>query len=101
MIKMCSWNTQAGGGSRVFSIVKAIAKSNSNIVVLNEFRNNDSGNTLRNYLLKADCRYQAVSHSGRNEQLHNSQTQLIVVSSLEKRVFVLFFHSGLAFIFGV
>ena len=67
MIKLCSWNIQAGGGSRVLSIVKAIAKSKSNIVSLSEFRNNDSGNTLRNYLLKAGYRYQAVTHSGRND----------------------------------
>lgn len=66
MIKLCSWNVQAGGGSRLFSIVKAISKSKSNIVVLSEFRNNDSGNTLRNFLLKAGYRYQAVSHSERN-----------------------------------
>lgn len=67
MIKLCSWNIQAGGGSRVLSIVKAIAKSKSNIVALSEFRNNDSGNTLRNYLLKSGYRHQAVTHSKRNE----------------------------------
>lgn len=67
MIKLCSWNIQAGGGSRVLSIVKAIAKSKSNIVALSEFRNNDAGNTLRNYLLKNGYRYQAVTHSDRND----------------------------------
>ncbi len=67
MIKLCSWNIQAGGGSRALSIVKVIVKSKSNIVAMSEFRNNDSGNTLRNYLLKAGYRYQAVTHSSRND----------------------------------
>lgn len=67
MIKLCSWNIQAGGGSRVLPIIKAIAKSKSNIVALSEFRNNDSGNLLRNYLLRYGYRYQAVTHSSRND----------------------------------
>ena len=67
MIKVCSWNIQAGGGSRILSIVKSIAKSKSNIIALSEYRNNESGILLRNNLLKYGYRYQAVTHSLRND----------------------------------
>jgi len=66
MIKLCSWNIQAGGGSRNLSIAKAVTKSNSNILAFSEFRNNDSGASLRNWLLKSGYRYQAVTHSKAN-----------------------------------
>ncbi|MEE9438135.1 MAG: endonuclease/exonuclease/phosphatase family protein [Saprospiraceae bacterium] len=67
MIKIIAWNIQAGGGSRILSIVKNVVKSKSAIVIFNEFRNNDSGITLRNYLLKAGYRYQAVTAAQKNE----------------------------------
>jgi len=76
MIKICSWNIQAGGGSRVVSLVKSIVNSKANIVALNEFRNNDSGNTIRNYFLKAGYRYQAVTHANRNDN------SVLIVSTL-------------------
>lgn len=67
MIKILSWNIQAGGGSRVLSIIKKITESKSNIVTLNEFRNNASGQKIRNSLLKAGFRYQAVTASKSND----------------------------------
>lgn len=67
MIKLCSWNIQAGGGSRALSIVKAMVKSKSNIIALSEFRNNDKGYNIRNWLLKAGYRYQAVTHALKND----------------------------------
>lgn len=67
MIKLCAWNIQAGGGSRALSIVKVLVKSKSNILILNEFRNNDTGVNLRNWLLKADFRHQAVTNAAKNE----------------------------------
>ena len=67
MIKILSWNIQAGGGRRVMPIVRKIIESKSNIVTLNEFRNNASGFNIRNGLLKAGFRYQVVTHSEPND----------------------------------
>jgi len=67
MIKILAWNIQAGGGSRILPIIRRIAESKSNIVTLNEFRNNTSGQKIRNGLLKAGYRYQAVTSSQSND----------------------------------
>ncbi len=66
-MKLLAWNIQAGGGSRVSGIASRIAKAGVHTAVLSEFRNNESGVRLRNYLLKAGYRYQAVTHSEKNE----------------------------------
>lgn len=67
MIKILSWNIQAGGGSRVRKIIHRIISSKAQIVVLSEFRNNATGMIIRNGLLKAGYRYQAVTHSESND----------------------------------
>ena len=67
MVKLLSWNIQAGGGSRVLPILKRIKESNLNIVTLSEFRNNTSGILIRNGLLKAGFRYQVVTDSKPND----------------------------------
>jgi len=67
MIKLCAWNIQAGGGSRALSIVKSAIKSKSNIITFNEFRNNDTGTSIRGWLLKAGYRYQVVTAALKND----------------------------------
>jgi len=67
MIKILSWNIQAGGGSRILPIIKRIIASKSNIVTLSEFRNNASGLSIRNSLLRAGFQYQAVTDSKSND----------------------------------
>jgi exonuclease III len=67
MIKILSWNIQAGGGSRILPILRKIAESKSNIVVLSEFRNNASGYKIRSGLLNVGYRYQAVTASPSND----------------------------------
>ncbi len=67
MIKILSWNIQAGGGSRIVPILRKIISSKPNIVTLNEFRNNASGQKIRNGLLKAGFRHQAVTASESND----------------------------------
>ena len=76
MIKLVAWNIQAGGGVRALSIVKSMIKSKSNILVLSEFRNNEKGNNIRVWLLKAGYRYQAVTHSSKNDN------SVLIVSTL-------------------
>jgi exodeoxyribonuclease III len=61
MLKILSWNIQQGGGSRVMAITKAIVESNADIAVLSEFKNNDAGQTIRQYLLRYGYRFQFVS----------------------------------------
>lgn len=61
MLKILSWNIRQGGGTRILSICKLIVSSKSDIVILSEFRNNGSGERIRNHLLKHGYRYQAVS----------------------------------------
>ena len=66
MLKILSWNIQAGGGSRTRSIVSAISKEQAAILVLSEYRNNDAGIRLRGLLMKAGYRHQAVTESKAN-----------------------------------
>ena len=66
MLKLLSWNIQQGGGSRTRGIVKFIAQQNPQIVVLSEFRNNDSGIFLRSKLLELKYNFQFVSLSSSN-----------------------------------
>ncbi|MDF1694986.1 MAG: hypothetical protein P1U56_04110 [Saprospiraceae bacterium] len=61
MIKIVSWNIQAGGGNRISSLVQCIKKSKAHIIVLSEFRNNSNGIILRNRLLREGFRYQGVT----------------------------------------
>jgi len=75
-LRVLSWNIQAGGGSRLTGIVKAIRDSKAAIVVLSEFRNNEAGMTIRGKLLKLGYRYQAVTHAEPNAN------SVIIVSTL-------------------
>ncbi len=66
MIKILSWNIRQGGGSRILQITKALSKANAQIIVLSEYRNNDSGIKLRTNLLRMGYRFQAVSSADAN-----------------------------------
>ena len=46
MLKILSWNIRQGGGSRIQKIASKIIESKAQIVILSEFRNNKSGNSL-------------------------------------------------------
>ncbi len=76
MIKLVAWNIQAGGGSRILPIIKSIVSSQSNILVLSEFRNNNSGIRIRNRLLAAGYRHQAVTAPSKNDN------SVLIASSL-------------------
>lgn len=67
MIKILSWNIQQGGGSRLSKITKALKEINAHIVVLSEYRNNNSGIQLRNIGLSMGYRYQMVSNAPNND----------------------------------
>ncbi len=66
MLSILSWNIRQGGGSRLAQICQKIIDSKATIVVLSEFRNNQSGIQIRNYLLKAGYRHQHVSAAERD-----------------------------------
>lgn len=74
MLKLLSWNIQQGGGSRVRGILRFIAKLNPQIVVLSEFRNNDTGTLLRHKLLEQKYLFQFVS-------LSPSDTNSVLIAS--------------------
>lgn len=67
MLKILSWNIRQGGGSRVRAIAQRLVDSQAQILVLSEYRNNESGIQLRTLLLKGGYRYQYVTASPRNE----------------------------------
>lgn len=67
MFKLLSWNIRQGGGSRVLKIINKLSKENAHVVILSEYRNNASGNTIRNGLLKAGYRYQNVTASEKDK----------------------------------
>lgn len=66
MLKILSWNIQQGGGSRIKRIVESIINLSAEIVVISEFRNNDSGRKIRHLLLEGGYRYQFVTGAIRN-----------------------------------
>jgi exodeoxyribonuclease-3 len=51
-MKLLSWNIQHGGGKRIERIASAIHEHEPDIIVLTEFRNNESGKTLCKLLSK-------------------------------------------------
>ncbi len=61
MFKILSWNIQQGGGSRVHAIIKYIVAKKPQLVVLNEFKNNANGLTIRTKLLQQGYLHQVVS----------------------------------------
>ena len=74
MLKFLSWNIQAGGGSRVRGVIRFIAQQKAEIIVLSEFRNNDSGKFLRGKLLEMKYNFQFVS-------LSESDTNSVLIAS--------------------
>ena len=74
MLKLLSWNIQQGGGSRTRGIIKFIAQQKPQIIVLSEFRNNDSGTFLRTKLLELKYQFQFVS-------LSTSDTNSVLIAS--------------------
>ena len=67
MLRILSWNIRQGGGSRIQKQVNALESEGPEIVILSEFRNNDSGSKIRLALLKAGYRYQNVSAALTND----------------------------------
>lgn len=61
MFRVLSWNIRQGGGSRVLKICNLLTEFAAEVVVLSEFRNNDSGQHIRAHLLRAGYRYQHVT----------------------------------------
>lgn len=59
--KLISWNIQQGGGSRTLKILKYLLLKKPEIIVLNEFKNNSNGLTIRTKLLQNGYLYQVVS----------------------------------------
>ena len=74
MLKFLSWNIQQGGGSRVRGIIKFIAQQKAQIVVLSEFRNNDTGQFIRQKLLELGYHFQFTS-------LGPSNTNSVLIAS--------------------
>jgi len=60
-LKIVSWNIQQGGGSRVNAILKYLLTKKTDIIVLNEFKNNTQGITIRSKLLQNGYLHQIVS----------------------------------------
>lgn len=63
MLDILSWNIRQGGGSRIPKIIKVIATSKAQIIILSEFRNNDRGILLRHQLMKMGYLFQVASAS--------------------------------------
>jgi exodeoxyribonuclease III len=67
VLKILSWNILQGGGSRLFAILNAITNGAYPIVILSEFRNNNSGARLKDLLYKNGYIHQLTSHAVANE----------------------------------
>lgn len=67
MLKVLSWNIRQGGGTRITQICNQLVSSEAGIIILSEFRNNASGDKIRNLLLRSGYRYQNVSAAKAND----------------------------------
>jgi len=67
LLKILSWNIRQGGGSRINKIVNAILNEKADIVVLSEYRNNDSGMRLRHNFLRIGYRFVNVTAAKKND----------------------------------
>lgn len=61
MFKILSWNIQQGGGSRISSISSYLLSAKAECIILNEFKNNEKGLSIRSKLLQAGWIHQAIS----------------------------------------
>ena len=61
MFKILSWNIRQGGGSRIIKICSKLTTLNPSVIALSEYRNNASGQKIRQILLNAGYRYQSVT----------------------------------------
>jgi exodeoxyribonuclease-3 len=69
-LKILSWNIRHGGGSRLARIQEIIAAHDPDILILPEFRNNASGEKLRQWLREAEHHHQSAG--GTEQPAHNT-----------------------------
>lgn len=67
MFKILSWNIRQGGGSRIAAITQALIAEKPEVIILSEFRNNNSGLAIRNKLMKAGYLHQTVTGASKND----------------------------------
>jgi exodeoxyribonuclease III len=67
VLKILSWNILQGGGSRLFAILNAIGSGVYPIIILSEFRNNNSGAKLKELLYKNGYIHQLTSGAADND----------------------------------
>ena len=67
MFSVLSWNIRQGGGSRIAAIIRKISETRPEVCILSEYRNNESGHTIRASLLRAGYRYQFVTGSASDD----------------------------------
>ncbi len=63
MLRILSWNIRQGGGSRLLKITSRLTTLAAEVVVLSEYRNNESGRKIRANLLASGYRFQLVSNA--------------------------------------
>ncbi|MBT8191289.1 MAG: hypothetical protein KJO29_12735 [Bacteroidia bacterium] len=61
MLRILSWNIRQGGGTRINKILNKVTESESDIIIISEFRNGRTGQVFRSSLLKHGYRFQNVS----------------------------------------
>jgi exodeoxyribonuclease III len=67
MFTILSWNILQGGGSRSFQQLEKLASLKPTVCIFSEYRNNESGNTIRAGLLKLGYRFQYVTNAVKDE----------------------------------
>jgi len=77
VLKIISWNIQQGGGRRTVPIIQALIDSQAHIIVLSEFRNNKSGDLIKENLLKAKFAFQYITEATAN------QNSVFIASKIE------------------
>ena len=62
-MRILNWNLQHGGGSRIDRLADALLAYEADVLILNEYRHNKAGSTLRDRLRDEGYAYQSAHHA--------------------------------------
>jgi len=82
MFKLLSWNIQQGGGSRVLDIISFLLSEKPECIILNEFKNNEKGLSIRTKLLSSGYIHQAITDAP------SDKNSVLIASKVSGNIFL-------------
>ena len=59
-MKIITWNIKHGGGTRINQVIDTLGEYDADILVITEYRNNEKGKNLRNFLMERGYLFQVA-----------------------------------------